>query len=63
MDEEEIILPKGSSLKLLQTEALEVHSIDALQARMIILQSELKRTEMAIDNKKKSLDVANNIFR
>jgi len=63
MDGEELEAPKGSILKLLQTEELEVYSIEALQDRIMVLQSEVKRSELAIDKKMKSKKEANSIFR
>lgn len=62
MDDEELEIPKGSLLKLLSTEDLTIHSVEALTERVIHLKNEINRTEQEIKNKKSAHDVANSIF-
>lgn len=60
--DEELEIPKGTALKQLTEEDLDVHSIDALNNRVEILKSEIIRTKETIKNKKSASDAANNIF-
>ena len=62
MDDEELEVPVGSALKLLMQEDLEIHSIDALEDRIRILDGELVRARAEIERKKKAQNDANNIF-
>ena len=47
MSDEELDIPKGSLLKQLMDEDLEVHSVEALNDRITILNSEIERSELA----------------
>lgn len=62
MDEEELEIAKGSPLKLLTLEDLDVHSLNALKDRITVLKDEITRTEEAIKNKNNAQAAANNIF-
>jgi uncharacterized small protein (DUF1192 family) len=61
--DEELKIPKGTALKQLIEEDLEVHSIETLNNRLEILKSEIRRTQGAIKNKKSASDAANSIFK
>lgn len=63
MSDEELDIPKGSLLKQLMDEDLEVHSVEALNDRITILNSEIERSELEIKNKKGALTDANSIFK
>ena len=62
MDDEELEVPIGSALKLLMQEDLVIHSIDALEGRIKILEEELVRARAEIERKQIAQEDANNIF-
>lgn len=63
MDDDELDIPKGSLLKQLTSEDLEIHSVEALKNRMNVLNAEIKRTEDEINNKKSAHSEADSLFR
>lgn len=63
MDEEELDMAKGSPLKLLTLEDLEIHSVQALKDRATVLKDEVDRTLNAINNKNNAQVKANSIFK
>ena len=62
MDDEELEVPIGSALKLLMQEDLVIHSINALEDRIRILDDEIVRAREEIESKKRAQKDANNIF-
>lgn len=62
MDDDELDIPKGSLLKQLTDEDLEVHSVEALKNRINVLQLEIERTDAEINNKKNAYADADSIF-
>ena len=63
MDDDELDMPRGSFLKQLTDEDLEVHSVEALKNRINALGEEIKRTEDEIKNKKNAYSDADNFFK
>ncbi len=63
MDEEELAISKGSPLKLLSQEDLELDSVELLEQRILLLKKEIERSKDAISHKQSALNLANNIFR
>lgn len=62
MDDDELDIPKGSLLKQLTDEDLEVHSVEALKNRINVLKLEIERTEAEINNKKNAYADADSFF-
>lgn len=62
MDDDELDIPKGSLLKQLTDEDLEVHSVEALKNRINVLKTEIERTETEINNKKNAYADADSFF-
>jgi len=62
MDDDELDIPKGSLLKQLTDEDLEVHSVEALKNRINVLKTEIARTEAEINNKKNAYADADSFF-
>lgn len=62
MSDDELDIPKGSLLKQLTNEDLTVHSVEALETRIMILNLEVERSALEIKNKKGALTDANSIF-
>ncbi|MDA7569272.1 DUF1192 domain-containing protein [Emcibacteraceae bacterium] len=62
MDDDELDIPKGSLLKQLTDEDLEVHSVEALKNRINVLKMEIERTEAEIKNKKNAYADADSFF-
>lgn len=62
MDDDELDIPKGSLLKQLSDEELEVHSVEALTNRIAILKTEISRTEAEIEKKKDAYADADSFF-
>ena len=63
MDDDELDIPKGSLLKQLSDEELEVHSVEALKNRINVLKAEIERTEAEIDKKKDAYADADSFFK
>jgi uncharacterized small protein (DUF1192 family) len=63
MDDDELDIPRGSLLKQLTDEDLEVHSVEALKNRINVLGAEIKRTEDEIKNKKNAYSDADSFFK
>ncbi len=62
-DDEDIELPKGSILDQLSKEELEVHSVEALKERLVVLKAEMKRTETTIEDKGDAKNTAESLFK
>ncbi|MDC1090120.1 DUF1192 family protein [Emcibacteraceae bacterium] len=62
MDDDELDIPKGSLLKQLTDEELEVHSVEALKNRINVLKLEIERTDAEINNKKNAYSDADSFF-
>jgi len=62
MDDDELNIPKGSLLKQLTDEDLEVHSVEALKNRINVLKLEIERTDAEIKNKKNAYEDADSFF-
>lgn len=63
MDDDELDIPKGSLLKQLTDEDLEVHSVEALKNRINVLKTEIERTDAEINNKKNAYADADSFFK
>ncbi len=63
MDDDELDIPKGSLLKQLTDEDLEVHSVEALMNRVNVLKTEIERTDAEINNKKNAYADADSFFK
>lgn len=61
--EDELDLPKGAPLDLVMKEELEVYSVEALKNRLLVLKTEISRTEQAIVDKGDARQSAESFFK
>ncbi|MCF8473788.1 MAG: DUF1192 family protein [Emcibacter sp.] len=61
--DDESVFPKDTPLKLMMKEDLALHSVEALEIRLLALENEITRTKKAIAEKRDAKKSAESFFK